>query len=283
MVRAGWRAAQGRTAGVVGAARPGRPSVGAGLAASPWAPGSVLAVRPPGAHAPPLMTEPGAPLRILVVDDHEVVRRGLVSLLDRREQFQVVAEAGTCAEAVAQARRFVPDIVLLDIRLPDASGIEACRLLRDTLPAVHVVFLTSSPDDVDVLAAIVSGARGYVLKQTRAVELVRTLEAVGRGESLFDSAVMGAVLDRIRRIASGADQGEGFTLTAREREILPLIAEGQTNKEIAAAVFLSDRTVKNYVSAILSKLGLTHRAQVPGYVAAHDAGGPGPRRPATGS
>jgi two-component system response regulator DevR len=228
------------------------------------------------------MATPGAPLRILVVDDHEVVRRGLVSLLGHRQQFEVVAEAGTCAEAVTQARRFLPDIVLLDMRLPDASGAEACRLLRDELPEMRVVFLTSSPDDIDVFAAIVSGARGYVLKQSRADELVRTLEAVGRGESLFDPAVMGAVLERIRRIASGTDQEDGVALTAREREILPLIADGRTNKEIAAAVFLSDRTVKNYVSAILSKLGLAHRAQVPGWVATHDAMWPGPPRPPEG-
>ena len=228
-----------------------------------------------------MMQSPATPLRILVVDDHEVVRRGLVSLLDRRAQFQVVAEAGTSAEAIAQARRFVPDIVLLDLRLPDASGIEACRQLRDELPAVHVVFLTSSPDEIDVLAAIVSGARGYVLKQTRAAELVRTLEAVGRGDSLFDPAVMGAVLERVRRIAGGADDGEGLHLTAREREILPLIATGQTNKEIAAAVFLSDKTVKNYVSSILAKLGLTHRAQVPGFVAGHDVHLADPHRPET--
>ena len=219
---------------------------------------------------PGSMTDPAAPLRLLIVDDHEVVRRGLVDYLDRRPQFQVVAEAGTSAEAVAQARRFLPDIVLLDIQLPDASGIEACRLLRDELPAVLVVFLTSSPDEHDVFSAVVAGARGYVLKQSRSAELVRTLEAVGRGESLFDAGVTGMVLDRVRRIASGADVDESVALTAREREVLPLIATGMTNREIAAAVFLSDKTVKNYVSSILAKLGLSHRAQVPAYVASHD-------------
>ncbi len=225
------------------------------------------------------MPGPAAPLRLLIVDDHEVVRRGLVAFLERRAQFQVVAEAGTCAEALTQARRFMPDIVLLDINLPDASGIEACRLLRDELPEVIVVFLTSSPDELDVMAAIVSGARGYVLKQTRSVELVRTLEAVGRGESLFDPAVTGMVLDRVRRIASGSFPDDGAGLTAREREILPLIAAGLTNREIAAAIFLSDKTVKNYVSSILSKLGLERRAQVPAYVASHDPQPALPRRP----
>ncbi len=222
-----------------------------------------------------------APLRLLVVDDHEVVRRGLVDFLGRREQFQVVAEAGTCAEALTQTRRFRPDIVLLDISLPDASGIEACRLLRDEFPDLLVVFLTSSPDEADVFAAIVAGARGYVLKQTRTAALVRTLEAVGRGESMLDAGVTGMVLDRVRRIASGEEADGGLGLTEREREILPLIGAGQTNREIAAAVFLSDKTVKNYVSSILAKLGLAHRAQVPAYVATHGPIGPGgrPSRP----
>jgi DNA-binding NarL/FixJ family response regulator len=217
------------------------------------------------------MSEPDRPLRLLVVDDHEVVRQGLIAFLDRHGQFEVVAEAGTSAEAISQARRFVPDLVLMDVRLPDASGIEACRMVRDEFPATQVVFLTSSPDEVDVFAAIVAGARGYVLKQTRSIELVRTLEAVGRGESLLDPHVTGMVLERIRRIASGADSDDATELTTREREILPLIAEGRTNKEIAAAVFLSDKTVKNYVSSILAKLGLDRRTQVPAFVAEHDS------------
>jgi len=213
------------------------------------------------------MSDPERPLRILVVDDHEVVRQGLIAFLDRHRQFEVIAEAGTCAQAVSQARRFVPDLVLMDVRLPDASGIEACRLVRDEFPAMPVVFLTSSPDEVDVFAAIVAGARGYVLKQSRSAELVRTLEAVGRGESLLDPGVTGMVLERIRDIASGTDTGVANELTVREREILPLIAEGMTNKDIASAVFLSDKTVKNLVSSILAKLGLDRRSQVPAFVA----------------
>ncbi len=189
-------------------------------------------------------------------------------------QFEVVAEAGTCAEAISQARKFVPDLVLMDVRLPDASGIEACRLLRDDFPDMPVVFLSSSPDEADILAAIVAGARGYVLKQSRSAELVRTLEAVGRGESLLDPSITGMLLERVRRIASGADSDVSNELTVREREILPLIAAGQTNKEIAAAVFLSDKTVKNYVSSILAKLGLDRRTQVPAFVAEHETGRP---------
>jgi two-component system response regulator DevR len=213
---------------------------------------------------------PIAPLRLLVVDDHEVVRRGLIDFLERKAQFQVVAEAGTCAEALVQARRFSPDLVLLDMGLPDASGVEACRRLREAEPALAVVFLTASPDEVDVFGAIVAGARGYVLKQSRSAELVRTLEAVARGESLFDAGVTGMVLERVRQIANGTFENDTLSLTVREREILPLIAAGQTNREIAAAVFLSDKTVKNYVSSILAKLGLDRRAQVPTYLARHE-------------
>jgi DNA-binding NarL/FixJ family response regulator len=222
------------------------------------------------AHAGASMSDPDRPLRLLVVDDHEVVRQGLIAFLDRHGQFEVVAQAGTCAEALSQARRFVPDLVLMDVRLPDASGIDACRMVRDEFPAMPIVFLTSSPDEVDVFAAIVAGARGYVLKQTRSAELVRTLEAVGRGESLLDPMVTGMVLERIRRIANGSDTDDAIGLTAREREILPFIAAGQTNKEIAAAVFLSEKTVKNYVSSILAKLSLDRRMQVPAFVAQHD-------------
>jgi len=220
------------------------------------------------------MSDPDRPIRLLVVDDHEVVRQGLIAFLDRHRQFEVVAEAGTCAEAISQARKFVPDLVLMDVRLPDASGIEACRLVRDELPSTQIVFLTSSPDEEDVFAAIVAGARGYVLKQSRSLELVRTLEAVGRGESLLDPGVTGMVLERIRRIASGDDPDAANDLTAREREILPLVAAGQTNKEIAASVFLSEKTVKNYVSSILAKLGLGRRAQVPSFMADHASGRP---------
>jgi len=142
------------------------------------------------------------PLRLLVVDDHEVVRQGLVSLLDRREHFQVVAEAGTAAEAVEMARKFEPDLVVMDVRLPDGSGIEACREIRAEFPATRVVILTSYPDEEAVLSAIIAGASGYLLKQIRSRDLVSALESVGRGESLLDPAVTEKVLDRVRRIAT---------------------------------------------------------------------------------
>ncbi len=210
-------------------------------------------------------------LRLLVVDDHEVVRQGLVALLDRRESFQVVAEAGTAAEAIEMARRHRPDLVIMDVRLPDGSGIEACREIRAELPATRVVMLTSYPDEEAVFSAIIAGASGYLLKQIRARDLVSALEAVGRGESLLDPAVTEKVLERVRRIATTPYQDELAQLTQQEQRILLLVAEGKTNKEIAGEVFLSDKTVKNYVSSILSKLNLQRRAQAAAFVAKNRA------------
>ena len=212
------------------------------------------------------------PVRLLVVDDHEVVRQGLVALLDRRDGFEVVAQAGTVAESIEQARRHQPDIIVMDVRLPDGSGIEACREIRAELPGTRVIMLTSYPDEEAVMSAIIAGASGYLLKQIRARDLVAAIETVGRGESLLDPGVTENVLERIRRMASGADTDELSALTAQERKILMLVAEGKTNKEIAADVFLSDKTVKNYVSSILSKLDLERRAQAAAFVAKHRSG-----------
>jgi len=207
-----------------------------------------------------------------VVDDHEVVRQGLVSLLDRRSGFEVVAQAGSVAESIAQAARFEPDLVIMDVRLPDGSGIEACREIRAARPETRVVMLTSYPDEEAVLSAIIAGASGYLLKQIRGRELVSALEAVGRGESLLDPAVTEKVLERVRRLASGGSNDELAELTAQERKILMLVADGKTNKEIAGEVFLSDKTVKNYVSSILSKLSLQRRTQAAAFVAKHHLG-----------
>ena len=205
--------------------------------------------------------------RLLVVDDHEVVRQGLAAMLDRRPGFQVVAEAGTVAEAIEMARHHQPDLVIMDVRLPDGSGIEACREIRAEMPATKVVMLTSYPDEEAVFSAIVAGASGYLLKQVRGRDLIAALEAVGRGESLLDPAVTEKVLERVRRIATGGAADDLAQLTPQEQKILLLVAEGKTNKEIAAEVFLSDKTVKNYVSSILSKLNLQRRAQAAAYLA----------------
>jgi DNA-binding NarL/FixJ family response regulator len=209
------------------------------------------------------------PLRLLVVDDHEVVRRGLVSLLDRRAGFEVVAEAGSVAESIEAAARFEPDLVIMDVRLPDGSGIEACREIRTRRPTTRVIMLTSYPDEEAVLSAIIAGASGYLLKQVRGRDLVSALEAVGRGESLLDPAVTEKVLERVRRIATGSASDELADLTSQERKILLLVAEGKTNKEIAGEIYLSDKTVKNYVSSILTKLNLQRRAQAAAFVAKH--------------
>jgi two-component system response regulator DevR len=207
------------------------------------------------------------PLTLLIVDDHEVVRQGLVALLGRRPEFHVVAEAGTVAEAVAAARKFRPNLVVMDVRLPDGSGIEACREIRAEMPETRVVMLTSYPDEDAVLSAIIAGASGYLLKQVRARDLVAALATVGRGESLLDPAVTGRVLERVRRIATSDQPDELAQLTPQEQKILLLVAEGKTNKEIAADVFLSDKSVKNYVSSILAKLNLERRAQAAAYMA----------------
>jgi DNA-binding NarL/FixJ family response regulator len=226
----------------------------------------------PGRPAEARSRDAANPFRLLIVDDHEVVRQGLVALLDRRQGFQVVAEAGNVAEAVEQARKYEPDIVIMDVRLPDGSGIEACREIRSELANTRVVMLTSYPDEEAVLSAIVAGAAGYLLKQIRARDLVAALEAVGRGESLLDPAVTEKVLERVRRIATGGHTDEMALLTSQEQKILMLVAEGKTNKEIASDVFLSDKTVKNYVSSILSKLNLERRAQAAAFVAKHRIG-----------
>jgi two-component system response regulator DevR len=216
-------------------------------------------------------------MRLMVVDDHEVVRQGLVAMLDRRPNFQVVAEAGTVAEAIDTARKFKPELVIMDVRLPDGSGIEACRDIRAEMPETRVVMLTSYPDEEAVFSAIVAGASGYLLQQVRARDLVAALEAVGRGESLLDPAVTEKVLERVRRIATGGVSDDLAQLTSQEQKILLLVAEGKTNKEIAAEIYLSDKTVKNYVSSILSKLNLERRAQAAAFVAKHrlDTGRPG--------
>jgi two-component system response regulator DevR len=213
--------------------------------------------------------QPERPMRVMIVDDHEVVRQGLVALLTRRESLEVVGEAGTVAEAIAGARRDEPDLIVMDVRLPDGSGIEACREIRSELPDTKVMMLTSYPDEEAVLSAIIAGASGYLLKQVRGRDLVAALESVGHGDSLLDPAITERVLERVRRVASGVERDELADLTAQERKILMLVADGKTNKEIAGEIFLSDKTVKNYVSSILAKLNLQRRAQAAAFVARH--------------
>lgn len=211
-------------------------------------------------------------IRILLVDDHEVVRMGLRTLLEKREEFSVVGEAGDVAEAITTARRTEPDVIVMDIRLPDGSGVEACREIRNERPDTHVIMLTSYADDEAVYGSIMAGAAGYLLKQTRGQDLAGAIERVARGESLLDPAVTDKVLERMRTLATGGSD-ELSSLSPQERKILGGIAEGKTNKEIAEEVFLSDKTVKNYVSSILSKLNLRRRSEAAAFLAERRAKG----------
>jgi DNA-binding NarL/FixJ family response regulator len=204
-------------------------------------------------------------IRVLVVDDHDVVREGLRTLIQKRTEFAVVGEGDSVAAAIAEARRTQPDVIVMDVRLPDGSGVEACREIRAELPATKVLMLTSYADDEAVLASIIAGASGYLLKQTRSQDLAEAIRKVADGESLLDPGVTGRVLERLR---TGNQQDDELALLSeQERKILDLIAEGKTNKEIADEVFLSDKTVKNYVSSILSKLNLRRRSEAAAFIA----------------
>lgn len=208
-------------------------------------------------------------LRVLLVDDHEVVRVGLRALIERQPGMEVVGEAATAREAVSQTGRFAPDVVVLDVRLPGSSGLEACRQIKARWPETRIIILTSFPDDEVLFDAISAGADGYVLKQVGSDDLIRALERVGRGESLLDPSVTDRVFARIRE-ARRQERANAFaSLSRKEMQILALIAEGQTNREIGQVLHLSEKTVRNYVSEILSKLGLTSRAQAAAYAARH--------------
>jgi DNA-binding NarL/FixJ family response regulator len=210
---------------------------------------------------------PAAELRVMLVDDHEVVREGLRALLDRREGMHVVGEAGSVSEAIKVAAREKPDVVVMDVRLPDGTGVEACREIRAERPETRMIMLTSYADEEAVMASILAGASAYLLKQTRGQQLAEAVEAVARGESLLDPQVTMRVLDQVRNLAAGTGIDKRSQLNENEFKILRLIAEGKTNKEIAAEIYLSDKTVKNYVSAILSKLNLRRRSEAAAYVA----------------
>ena len=209
-------------------------------------------------------------VNILIVDDHEVVRMGLRTLLEKRSGFTVVGEAGTAQEAVRAARQSQPDVVVMDIRLPEGNGVEACREIREEFPEIKVIMLTSYADDEALFGSIMAGASGYLLKQTRGQSLAAAIEKVANGESLLDPAVTDKVLERMRRLASG-EADELSSLSPQERKILTLVSEGKTNKEIAKEVYLSDKTVKNYVSSILSKLNLRRRSEAAAFIAGRKA------------
>ncbi len=208
--------------------------------------------------------------RIILVDDHEVVRLGLKALLDRHPQFEVVAEAGTGREAFQLVEQHQPDVVVMDIRLPGGSGIEACEKITEKFPKTQVIMLTSYAEDEMLFSAIRAGAAGYVLKQIGGDDLVRALEAVGRGEALLDPAVTQRIFQEVRRAAKEEEASAFSHLTQQEKHVLILVSEGKTNREIARELYLGEGTVRNYVSSILSKLNVSNRAEAAAYAVEHN-------------
>ncbi|KRT77597.1 MAG: transcriptional regulatory protein devR [Armatimonadetes bacterium CSP1-3] len=205
------------------------------------------------------------PITVLLVDDHEVVRVGLRTLLAAQQTIKVVGEAATMREAVAEAARLTPDVVMMDVRLPDGDGIEACRAIRAARPECRVVMLTSYADDEALISSVMAGASGYLLKQTRGLEVVRAIEEAAAGRSLLDPSAAERLLRHFRDLARGRE--ELSQLTDQERRVLELVAEGKTNREIGEALSLAEKTVKNYVSSILSKLQLRRRTDAAVYAA----------------
>jgi DNA-binding NarL/FixJ family response regulator len=208
--------------------------------------------------------------RILLVDDHEVVRLGLKSLLERHPQFDIVGEASNAREALEAVANLHPDVVVMDIRLPGTSGIEACEDITSRYPDTRVLMLTSYAEDEMLFSAIRAGASGYVLKQIGGDELIHALERVASGEGLLDPAVTQRVFQEVRRAVKEEEASAFIHLSQQERHVLLLVSEGKTNREIAKALFLGEGTVRNYVSSILSKLGVSNRAEAAAYAVEHN-------------
>jgi len=200
-------------------------------------------------------------IRVFILDDHQLVRTGLVDLLGGEDDIEVVGEAATVAEALARIPAARPDVAILDGRLPDGSGIDVCRQIRSDDPSVNALILTSYDDDAALFAAIVAGAAGYLLKQISNTDLVDAVRRVAAGQSLIDPSLTARVLERLRQGEASPADDVLAELTEQERKILELIAEGLTNRQIGIRMFLAEKTVKNYVSRILTKLGLESRTQ----------------------
>ncbi|WP_078284461.1 response regulator transcription factor [Mycobacteroides chelonae] len=199
-------------------------------------------------------------ITVFLVDDHEVVRRGLADLLEEEEDFSVIGQASSVAEAMARIPALQPDIAVLDIRLPDGNGVELCRELRSKLPNLNCLMLTSFTDEHAMLDAIMAGAGGYVIKDIKGMELISAVRTVGAGRSLLDNRAAAALMNKLRAAADNPSPLAG--LTVQERTLLELIGEGLTNRQIAERMFLAEKTVKNYVSRLLTKLDLERRTQV---------------------
>ena len=213
---------------------------------------------------------PGTPpLRVMLVDDHEIVRDGIRAMLEAQDDIVVTTEAGTVRDAIDEAARTRPDVIVMDVRLTDGSGIEATREIRAARPATKVLMLTSFADDEALFASIMAGASGYVLKQVKSNDLLHAIRAVGAGDSLLDPSVTTAVLDRLRKGKQLMGDEKLARLSPQEERILQQIADGKTNKEIGDDLSLAEKTVKNYVSSILSKLEVARRAEAAAYLARH--------------
>lgn len=205
-------------------------------------------------------------LKIMLVDDHEIVRQGIRALLEAQEDLEVVAEASGGSQALEMLPTFKPDVVVMDVRMPEGGGVEACRAIKDEEPNIQVIMLTSFSDDEALFNSIMAGAAGFVLKQIRGNDLVDAIRTVGRGESLLDPGVTARVLERLRKAKFDDKDPKLARLSPQEERILDLIGEGLTNREIAGQIHLSDKTVKNYVSTILQKLEVARRAEAASYV-----------------
>ena len=208
--------------------------------------------------------------RILLVDDHEVVRLGLKALLDKHPEFEVVAEAASANEAVEKTKAHEPDVVVMDIRLKGGSGIEACERITEDFPDTKVIMLTSYAEDEMLFSAIRAGAAGYVLKQIGGDDLVKAIESIGRGEALLDPAVTQRVFQEVRKAAREEEASAFAELTQQEMHVLQLVSEGRTNRQIAEMLYLGEGTVRNYVSSILSKLNVRNRAEAAAYAVEHN-------------
>lgn len=208
-----------------------------------------------------MTAETGNTIRVFVLDDHEIVRQGIIALLQTQPDLQVVGEASTAAEALARVPAVRPDVAVLDVRLPDGDGVQVCRELRQLLPGLACLMLTSYADDEALFDSVMAGAAGYVIKEVRGGELQRAIRTVAAGGSLLDSTATSRLLSRLRSAHTATAADPLHELTDKERQVLDLIGRGLSNREIGQQLFLAEKTVKNYVSSILGKLGMQRRTQ----------------------
>ncbi len=226
--------------------------------------------------------KPGDTIAVFIVDDHEVVRAGVRTLLDGEEDIDVVGDTGSAIDAVRRIRQCDPDVVVLDVRLPDGSGVEVCRDVISAQPDLKVLMLTSFADDEALFNSIMAGASGFLLKQVRSTDLAHTIREIAAGKSLLDPSVHDRVLRRLRGETDDPDAQLLRSLTGQERRILALIADGRTNRQIADEIHLAEKTVKNYVSNILAKLGVARRSEAAAWAVRQEQSRPDPGDPPDG-